>query len=246
MDIIAKVFRGKIPSSRQGTYAFRGQANAEWELHSSATRRLRRTGRIQTNGSKQTSNGQLWNIYREYHKEDLIFPARTAGFDIEEGREISDLQLLTKLQHFGAATGLIDFTWNPLIALWFACEEHLEKDGKIFVVNLNDARRYIGVSDRKETIDKLFPPYDDRSLYWEPEVRSEAAARILVQHSVFVLARSHVLNEVEDAIPVEASDKNEILEELADLGITRLSLFRDIHGFSKVNEQGAPVSKMRL
>jgi len=246
MDIIAKVFRGKIPSSRQGTYAFRGQADATWELCSSARRRLKRLineGHTQTNGSEQTSNEKL---YQSYHKDKLIDPARTAGFDIEEGREISDLQLLTKLQHFGAATGLIDFTWNPLIALWFACEEHLEKDGKIFVVNLNDARRYIGVSDRKETIDKLFPPYDDRSLYWEPEVRSEAAARILVQHSVFVLARSHVLNEVEDAIPVEASDKNEILEELADLGITRLSLFRDIHGFSKVNEQGAPVSKMRL
>ena len=259
MGKIAEVFLGEIPSSSWGKYAFRGQANAEWELHSSATRRLRRTGRIQTNGSKQTSNGQLWNIYREYHKEDLIFPARTAGFDIEEGRVVSDLQLLSKLQHFGAATGLIDFTWNPLIALWFACEEHTEdskkKDGKIFVVKLDDPNIYTNIYKRvsneketleeQETLEKLFPsPYDDSSLrlYWEPKVRSEAGARILVQQSVFVLAHPHVLHnegEITKKISIDSSDKKAIRQELADLGITQLSLFRDIHGFSVVNDQYA-------
>ncbi len=266
MGKIAEVFLGKIPSSSEGKYAFRGQANAEWELHSSATRRLRRAGRIQTNGSKQTSNGKLWNIYRGYHKEDLIFPARTAGFDIEEGRVVSDLQLLSKLQHFGAATGLIDFTWNPLIALWFACAEHREKgkkgkkgkerDGKVFVVNLNDTNIYTniykrvssekGTMEEQETIEKLFPPpYDGSSLrlYWEPKVRSEAGARILVQQSVFVLAHPHVLQEVEGEITkkisIDSSDKKAIRQELADLGITQLSLFRDIHGFSVVNDQYA-------
>ncbi|MDD9820074.1 MAG: FRG domain-containing protein [Nitrospira sp.] len=261
MGIIDDVFVSKIPSSSGSKYAFRGQANAEWELHSSATRRLRRAGRIQTNGSK-TSNDQLWDIYREYHKEDLIFPARTAGFDIEEGRVVSDLQLLAKLQHFGAATGLIDFTWNPLIALWFACAEHTEdstkKDGKVFVVKLGDTDRYTNIYKRvskeketledQETIEKLFPPpYDGRSLrlYWEPKVRSEAGARILVQQSVFVLAHPHVLQEVEgeitEKISIDSSAKKAIRQELAALGITQLSLFRDIHGFSVVNDQDAPV-----
>ena len=35
----------------------------------------------------------------------------------------SPLQLLARLQHFGAATGLLDFSYSPLVALWFACED---------------------------------------------------------------------------------------------------------------------------
>lgn len=268
MGIIDEVFLSKIPSIREGMHAFRGQANAEWGLYSSATRRLRRARRIQTNGSKQTSNGQLWDIYREYHKEELIFPARTAGFDIEEGRVVSDLQLLAKLQHFGAATGLIDFTWNPLIALWFACAEHRENgkkgkksDGRVFVVNLSDPDIYTNIYKRvsneketleeQETLEKLFPPpYGGSSLrlYWEPKVRSEAAARILVQQSVFVLAHPHVLQEIEGEITkkisIDSSDKNAIRQELAGLGITRVSLFRDMYGFSMVHDQDAPLRRM--
>ena len=46
------------------------------------------------------------------------------GLGVEDGREVSDLQLLAKLQHFGAATGRLDFTWSPLVALWFASDEY--------------------------------------------------------------------------------------------------------------------------
>ena len=99
-----------------GAYAFRGQGNTAWPLHSAATRRLREHG-----GEGIQNSPEFPSLYLDYHNSTLIAPARTQGIGIESGRAISDLQLLAKLQHLRAATGLLDFSWNPLVGLWFAC-----------------------------------------------------------------------------------------------------------------------------
>ena len=51
----------------------------------------------------------------------LIKDARLRGYDEKEERKLSDLEILAELQHFRAATFLIDFTYSPQVALWFAC-----------------------------------------------------------------------------------------------------------------------------
>ena len=52
----------------------------------------------------------------------LITRIRLLGHDHKDGRELKDLEILAELQHLGAATCLIDFTYNAQIALWFACQ----------------------------------------------------------------------------------------------------------------------------
>ena len=116
MTVIDEKYLSEVSKFPSG-YAFRGQANSNWKLHSGATRRL-----IKYYHENITQAPNFSQIYANYHSDVLIKPARTNGFDINDGYRISDLQLLSKLQHFEAATGLLDFTWNPLIALWFACK----------------------------------------------------------------------------------------------------------------------------
>lgn len=50
------------------------------------------------------------------------------------------LTTLAKMQHYGIPTRLIDFTWNPLVALYFACQEKKDEkgnpqDGVVFEIN---------------------------------------------------------------------------------------------------------------
>ena len=47
------------------------------------------------------------------------------------------LSELVKLQHYEAKTRLLDFTRNMLIALFFACQNNLDKDGEVFVLSID-------------------------------------------------------------------------------------------------------------
>ena len=227
-------------------FAFRGQEDASWKLHSSAVRRL-----IRGTEPIVLMTQRFRKIYASYHRLELIEPARTAGLDVEEGRTISDLQLLAKLQHFGAATGLMDFTWNPLVALWFACTagDKGDEDGKVFVINLNDPMRWrrIPSGDDAQSTENIFLEHDDDvPLYWEPTARSEASARIIGQRSVFVIGRPLIPDDaVVEEIRIDSCDKAAMKRELTDIfDVNEHSLFRDVHGFSSVNRAVSPVRLM--
>ena len=48
-------------------------------------------------------------------------------------------------QHLGAATGLIDFTYDPLIALWFAIMDG-DHDGKVIIVEISNTDMFRNVT----------------------------------------------------------------------------------------------------
>ena len=219
-------------TSKPGEYAFRGQPNAEWPLHSAATRRL-----LVHLGDHSLNNPRFTKVYADYHRESLVEPARTRGFGVESGRNTTDLELLSKLQHFGAATGLLDFTWNALVGLWFASRE-LDSDGKLFILNANDPINVAKVpsAPQNQTIDAVFSRAENAPglLYWEPMLSGEATPRILRQRGVFIIGRPLIpsVGQILTEVMVLKNDKAELLKELAMLDISELSLFPDIYGFS--------------
>ena len=183
-----------------------------------------------------------------YHRNVLLEPARTNGFGIDDGHEIFDLQLLAKLQHFGAATGLLDFTWDPLVALWFACEKD-DCDGTVFAINLNDPTKFQRISNKTENrkLEETFHPQDnpDKQLYWEPITYGEATPRVLRQRSVFVIGRPVIPENLAKIIEIKASDKAQLRKELKEIfDIDELSLFKDVHGFATANNVETPIQQI--
>ena len=55
------------------------------------------------------------------------------------------LTTLAKMQHYGLPTRLIDFTTNPLVALYFACQEK-NVDGEVIELNNHILKQRYGIS----------------------------------------------------------------------------------------------------
>ena len=224
-------------ANRGGVYAYRGQRKARWPLHSGATRRL-----VREHGEQILGDPEFTELYLSYHRDVLIEPARTRGYGIEAGRDLSDLELLAKLQHFGAETGLIDFTWSPLVALWFASEDP-DHDGKVFLM---DSSYPIGItkvpgSGYGQGLRDVFtaPQGSQPILYWEPTGSGDAMARILRQRSVFVIGRPLVTQStgVIEEITIEKGDKEAMLGELAVIDFNEATLFQDVYGFAQASKR---------
>ena len=63
----------------------------------------------------------------------MIEDARLQGLDEKDGRELEDLEIFAELQHHGAATCLIDFTYSAQVAHLVCIANRTSKPLKIVI-----------------------------------------------------------------------------------------------------------------
>lgn len=96
-DAITSIRNSIIEEGNSETLFFRGQSNKAWDIRPS--------------------------IFRDYliSVEHKIIQTAMARVPQEFRDCLSSFEELTKLQHYGLPTRLLDVTLNPLVALYFAC-----------------------------------------------------------------------------------------------------------------------------
>jgi len=222
----------KAITELKGDFIYRGQMDADWEVESGAYSRLE--GNHDTDIIKYTNN--------------IIDKAKTYTQDIKDGQH--DMDLLAELQHYGCATPLIDFSYNALIALWFAIE-NTEKNGKVFCLNMadNDKLLEVSSSDTKELLTAIltlsFREAETLSFRetgkvytlgkWQPSLNNN---RIMKQDSVFIFNTEGRIEEEEFAtiITITKGFKQKIQTELKQLtNLADTNIYPDFYGFASNN-----------
>ena len=76
-------------------------------------------------------------MYMHFIKE-----AKSYIKNIDDNTNGGYLEWLAYAQHFGVPTRLLDFTHNPLVALYFACSKEEKEDGAIWIFNLINYKNF--------------------------------------------------------------------------------------------------------
>ena len=226
----------------RGEYVFRGVPKAEYGIQASAYRRP---------DEKDRSFEKFLHI-----NKDLIREARLRGYDQKEGRELKELEILADLQHFNAATCLIDFSHSAQVALFFACQPSPEKPrdceksqeskkppkGKVFVER-NQPPRFKEITPKllREDIDYFLKDGEESQLYhWQPRQQNH---RIIAQQSIFLFG-SYEFDPGDECV-IAGDSKENILKELQKVsGITEDRLFPDFEGFARLRGGDAPYTEL--
>jgi hypothetical protein len=216
-------------------WAFRGERDERWPLHSSLSRYFHNFD----------VNPKAW---AEQEARILrIFKRKAHQFIDSPPEWDDDFQWLALMQHHGAPTRLIDFTWSPYVAAFFALERTVG-DGVVWA--LNPARVDSSRNTRPARMDPRAPGNfsryylkGDHRLIWmgEPYTMNR---RLIAQSGTFAVPG--VLD-----VPVEEilSDRDQEgilakfvltnpvrevgMRELYRMNITYATLFPDLDGLAR-------------
>lgn len=226
-DYITEINKIAVPTD-DNRYIYRGQKNERWHIQSGALRRLQK---------EPLEHPELLPFLFKGYIHQIIDEVQLRYSSVYHN--LTALECMAHLQHNGVATGLIDFTYNPLVALWFACETDGATDGKVFVVNVQpDKVREIRTKGALEQELKTFFEEDGQWHLWQPSIDNSAVdtQRITMQQSVFLFGLPEVgQSMIEREILIPKDYKETLLRELETMGIAEKTLFSDLAGFFERN-----------
>lgn len=189
---------------RDNRWVFRGQANDSWGVFPKA-------GRKPYSASRDLFNLEAWK-------------RRASEFVASKPND--DWEWMALAQHHGLPTRLLDWTYNPLVAAFFACLEEPGADAAIHCLLPNWVVAFDAKPNKIKNVALL-----------KPHVTATRIARqsgLFTAHPDPTIELSAALTEKDkyERHIISARYKREMLFELNFYGINRLTLMGDLDGLS--------------
>ena len=215
-------------------WAYRGERDERWPLHTSLARYFLNFGVATAAWPRQEAR-----ILRVFKRKAHQFLPSAPELD-------DDFQWLALMQHHGAPTRLLDFTWSPYVAAFFALERTLN-DGVVWAINPfgldSGAVKHSKMDPRlKGNFTRYFLNGTHRFVWLgEPHTMNR---RLIAQSGTFVVPG--VLDEPVEEV-IRAGGQQDLLvkfvltnavretgmRELYRMNITYATLFPDLDGLAK-------------
>lgn len=212
----------------QGTY-LRGHASSGWALVPSIGRR-----------KAYSHGGKVLDRFTRSLEKLLLHRFRRYAYTTS-GRILTEWEVLFLARHHGLPVRLLDWTQNPLVALYWACMELADQDGVLWVLHRSKAaEEFLDVFDARSPLSiqgvRLVYPF-----YPTPRLIAQAGVFTIHQDPWLRLCSAENLRRYSkrcfDILCLErwripAGSKLSILEELERLGINERGLLPDLQGLA--------------
>lgn len=230
-----------VPRDGFRSWLFRGQADARWPLVSSLTRYLTTYGLKDRTADWPALEARILRVFKR--KAHLLLS--------HVPRDDDDFQWLAIMQHHGAPTRLLDFTWSPWVAAFFALERSVAEKAAVWAIHpkqvrdtyASDANDVSEYDLRQRSAYAEMYLHNQKSFVWQGEPMVVNQRLNLQQGTFLVPSRLDVtLENLVDAD--ETSDRivrfvldvarlrNDAMAMLYDSNITRATLFPDLDGLA--------------
>ncbi len=212
---IEDFFRDVVPTTfaeSRGRWVFRGHAETKWGLLPSVSRSVR---------TAKNLIGHEKSLLEAFRREACIYQRTDCT---------SDWEWLAFGQHHGLPTRMLDWTHNPLAALYFVVSDSTEKDGELFT--LHSTRKAGEITLGKSPFDITKP------MKYYPRIVSE---RLRAQEGLFI-----VFDKPETCLSsckqdrwsiksylVPSESKRELRYDLFRMGVHESALFPDVDGLAR-------------
>ena len=168
-------------------------------------------------------------------EQEVLEQLKLQGASMLPGTESNDLDLLVLAQHFGLKTRLLDWTSNPLVALWFACADKAAGDVYVYALEADNllAKDVYKQDPFSRSLTKVFQPRLNN-------------ARIIAQQGWFTLHRYAEKNQRFVSIErnpiieknlheyhIPAKRRSELLVALDRHGVSAKTIYPDLGGLSQ-------------
>ena len=208
-DLVAKVV---LEDSFKIELMYRGQTNAEWQLIPQIDR------------PSFVSYRERHKMTRREHEYKLLEDFRNTALPHLALQPQNRWQELALAQHHGLATRLLDWTLNPLVALYFAVCDDANTDSAVWCYE------HLG----RHSTNHLDPLSIDRPVMYEPP---HITARITSQSGKFIALPSGAslagLEKAPTKLIVPNANRLNLKKQLAALGINESTLFPGLDGTAR-------------